>query len=280
MNTISRDDLRQLAGMDGEYVVSIYMPASVGADSRQNPVRFKNLLRVAGQKMLRPEDWRTGHPKNDGLRTARCWTSPISGKNCPTAWRCFVSRDNLRVWPLPFACEELCVVGKHAYLLPLLSWETNDPPYFVLAVSQNAVRLLAGTRARIEEVTVPNLPANLTTALHYDTRQGTLQMHSGTTATRWQRGRRISRTRRRGRRGQAGVDLVLPRDRSRGGRLSATAHGTADFCRRRLSVSDLSGGQQLSEPRGDADRRQPRLACRVGYLCQRLAAGGSCHSRA
>ena len=32
----------------------------------------------------------------------------------------FVSRDSLRAWPLPFVCEELCVVGKHAYLLPLL----------------------------------------------------------------------------------------------------------------------------------------------------------------
>jgi hypothetical protein len=105
----------------------------------------------------------------------------------PDLWRelshglaVFVSRDSLRAWPLPFTCEEICVVGRHVYLLPLLSWETGDAPYFVLAVSQNAVRLLQGTHARLEEVTLPDLPTDLTTALHYDTRQGTLQMHSGT----------------------------------------------------------------------------------------------------
>ena len=36
-----------------------------------------------------------------------------------------------------------------------------------------------GTRARLEEVALPGLAANLTEALNYDTRQGTVQMHSG-----------------------------------------------------------------------------------------------------
>jgi len=179
MNTISRNDLRQLAEMDGEYVVSIYMPASLGADSRQNPVRFKNLLRAAAQKM---RDREIVEPA-----VQKMTVSARTLLDQPDLWRelshglaVFVSRDSLRAWPLPFACEEICSVGKYVFLLPLLSWETNDVPYFVLAVSQNAVRLLAGTRARLEEVTLPNLPANLTDALHYDTRQGTLQMHSGT----------------------------------------------------------------------------------------------------
>jgi hypothetical protein len=179
MNTISRDDFRQLATMNGEYVVSIYLPASVGAESRQNPVRFKNLLRAAGQKML---DRKIGEPAIQKMTVSArtLLDQPELWMELSHGLAVFVSRDNLRAWPLPFACEELCVVGKHAYLLPLLAWETNDTPYFVLAVSQNAVRLLHGTRARLEEVTVPNLPANLTTALDYDTRQGTLQMHSGT----------------------------------------------------------------------------------------------------
>ena len=179
MNTISRNDLRQLATMNGEYVVSIYMPASVGAENRQNPVRFKNLLRVAGQKML---GRKIGEPAIQKMTvSARTLLDQTDlWQELSQGLAVFISRDNLRVWPLPFTCEEICVVGKHVYLLPLLAWETSDAPYFVLAVSQNAVRLLAGTRARLEEVTLPGLPTDLTTALHYDTRQGTLQMHSGT----------------------------------------------------------------------------------------------------
>jgi hypothetical protein len=179
MNTISTDDLRQLATMDGEYVVSIYMPANVGADSRQNPVRFNNLLRDAGQKMLARK---IGEPA-----VQKMTVSARTLLDQPELWQelshglaVFVSRDSLRAWPLPFACEEKCVIGEHVYLLPLLSWGTNDAPYFVLAVSQNAVRLLQGTRARLDEVALPNLPTNLTDALNYDVRQGTVQMHSGT----------------------------------------------------------------------------------------------------
>ncbi len=179
MNTISRDDLRQLATMNGEYVVSIYMSANVGADNRQNPVRFNNLLRAAGQKML---DRKIGEPA-----VQKMTVSARTLLDQPDLWQelshglaVFVSRDSLRAWPLPFACEEKCVVGQHVYLLPLLSWGTNDAAYFVLAVSRNAVRLLEGTRARIQEVALPGLPANLSDALHYDVRQGTVQMHSGT----------------------------------------------------------------------------------------------------
>jgi hypothetical protein len=179
MNTISRDDLRQLATMDGEYVVSIYMPANVGADSRQNPVRFNNLVRAAGQKML---DRKIGEPA-----VQKMTVSARTLLDRPDLWQelshglaVFVSRDSLRAWPLPFACPETCVVGQHVYLLPLLSWGTNDATFFVLAVSQNAVRLLEGTRARIQEVALPGLPDNLNDALNYDVRQGTVQMHSGT----------------------------------------------------------------------------------------------------
>jgi len=179
MNTISRDDLRQLATMDGEYVVSIYMPAKVGADNRQNPIRFNNLLRTAGQKML---DRKIGEPA-----VQKMTVSARTLLDRPDLWQesahglaVFVSRDSIRAWPLPFACEEKCVVGEHVYLLPLVSWGTNDAPYFVLAVSQNAVRLLEGTRARIQEVALPGLPANLSEALNYDVRQETAQMHSAT----------------------------------------------------------------------------------------------------
>jgi len=179
MSTISRRDLQQLAEMNGEYVVSIYMPAIVGAERRQNPVRFKNLLRKAGRKMLARK---IGEPA-----VQKMTVSARTLLDQPELWQglshglaVFVSRESLRAWPLPFFCKEDCVVGAYAYLLPLVSWKTNDAPYFVLAVSRNSVRLLEGTRARIQEVTLPGLPTNLSDALNYDVRQVTSQMHSGT----------------------------------------------------------------------------------------------------
>ena len=178
MNVISPNDLRQLAKMTGEYVASIYMPASVGAENRQNPVRFKNLVRAAGQKM---RGRNIGEPAIQKmtvsaltlLEQVELWQELAHGLAA------FVSRDRLHAWPLPFACAESCFVSQHPHLLPLVPWVTSDAPYFVLAISQNGVRLLKGTRAAIEEVAVPNLPANLSEALHYDTRQPTVQVHTG-----------------------------------------------------------------------------------------------------
>ena len=84
MNTISRDDLRQLATMDGEYVVSIYMPANVGADSRQNPVRFNNLVRAAGQKML---DRKIGEPAVQKMTVSARTLGTTSTKTRPSRSR-------------------------------------------------------------------------------------------------------------------------------------------------------------------------------------------------
>ncbi|MGD9632362.1 MAG: hypothetical protein AB7G28_14055 [Pirellulales bacterium] len=178
MNTFTKDNLRQLAGMNGEYVASIYFPATTGAEQRQNPIHFKSLIRAAGQQM-----------QARGIREPAIQKMTVSAHTLldrPELWRelahglaVFVSRDALHAFALPFHCDEICVVGKCAYLLPLLAWDSHDTSYFVLAVSRNAVRLLQGSRARLDEVAVPMLPADLATALRYEVRQGTLQMHSG-----------------------------------------------------------------------------------------------------
>jgi len=178
MNAISKTSLRQLASMNGEYVVSIYFPATTGAEQRQNPVHFKSLLRTAAQQM-----------QARGIREPAIQKMTVSArtlldreelwKNLAHGLAVFVSRDALHALPLAYRCDEICMVGKCAYLTPLLAWDSNDASYFVLAVSQKAVRLLHGSRARLEEVSLPALPTDLASALHYDVRQGTLQMHAG-----------------------------------------------------------------------------------------------------
>lgn len=178
MNTFSKRSLRQLADMNGEYVVSIYFPATTGAEQRQNPIHFKSRVRVAGQQMQArgihdPAIQKMTVSALTLLDRLELWQDLAHGLAV------FVSRDALQAFPLPFRCDETCLVGKCAYLLPLLAWDSNDASYFVLAVSRNAVRLLHGSRARLEEVAVPMLPTDLSTALHYDVRQGMVQMHSG-----------------------------------------------------------------------------------------------------
>jgi hypothetical protein len=54
----------------------------------------------------------------------------------------------------------------------------NDAPYYVLAVSQNQVRFFRGTRGEIEEIAVPEMPANRDEAVRLDDAEPGLQAHS------------------------------------------------------------------------------------------------------
>lgn len=180
MNANGSNSLRQLAAMDGEYVVSIYLPVTVGAESRQNPVRFKNLVRAAASQM---RERGIGEPAIQKMSvTARTLLDQHDlWQELSHGLAVFVSRDAFHVRPLPFVCDEMCHVGQHAFVLPILAWTSSDLPYFLLAVSQNAVRLLAGTRAGLKDVILPYLPANLATALNYDPRREIRQVHTGAT---------------------------------------------------------------------------------------------------
>ena len=90
-----------------------------------------------------------------------------------------ISTSGIRVWQLPFEFAELCIVGQRFYVIPLVTWYGHDALFYVLAVSQNNVRFLQGSRYRMREIKVADLPNNLVEALHYDPREGFYQTHSG-----------------------------------------------------------------------------------------------------
>jgi len=53
MNVFSQDELKALMGKHQGLCVSIFMPTyRTGAESQQNPIRFRNLLRTAEEKLL------------------------------------------------------------------------------------------------------------------------------------------------------------------------------------------------------------------------------------
>jgi len=179
VNPITSAELLELVHATGNRFVSLYLPTfPAGAQSQQNPIRFKNLLRVAEQDLI-----------ENGMNSpdARCLLTPAGELfDRPEFWRTLerglavlVGRDGMRVWHAPFEFQEQSVAGKRFHITPLIEWATGDSPYYVLAVSQNRVRLLHGTRDALEEVAVPELPSNLSQALGYDEPEGSFQVHTG-----------------------------------------------------------------------------------------------------
>ena len=80
----------------------------------------------------------------------------------------FMAPQIFRAYRVPLTMEELVVVGQHFHIKPLLPLLSGDGHFFVLALSQKAVRLLQGTRFSINEVELQGVPQGVAEALRYD----------------------------------------------------------------------------------------------------------------
>jgi Bacterial archaeo-eukaryotic release factor family 7 len=82
-----------------------------------------------------------------------------------------------RSFRVPLAVPELAVVADRFHISPLLPLLTGDGHFFVLALSQNQIRLLEGTRDRLEEIHLPGVPQGVRDALQGQEAQKQLQLY-------------------------------------------------------------------------------------------------------
>jgi hypothetical protein len=171
MQIISREDVKTLLEQPKSNCVSIYMPVHpAGAEVRQDPIRFKNLIKEAEARLI-----------DAGLdqKEAMDLLSKAHELDVQEFWEqlgehglaIFISQDILRYYALPIDFEELVVVTDRFHVKPLLPILNGNGRFYILALSQNQVRLLVGTHYRCQEIDltrVEGLPTSLDEALQYD----------------------------------------------------------------------------------------------------------------
>jgi hypothetical protein len=168
MNILNTDELKSLMEKCGEACVSIYMPTHVkGPETQQGPIRLKNLLKQAEellvQKGLRsPEAKAMLQTAQDLVQDGMFWSHQSDGLSI------FISEDHTAVYTLPFGFEELAVVSERFHLKPLLPLLSGDGRFYILALSQNQVRLLKASRFKVEEIELEDVPENLEKVMQYD----------------------------------------------------------------------------------------------------------------
>ncbi len=167
MNTLSRAEVQDLIHQATAPCVSIFMPThAAGPDMRQNPIRFKNLIREAEERLvamdMRPE-------------AARQLLQPATEIDQPDFWRhqsqglaIFVAPDFWRYYHLPIQVEELVVVADQFQLQPLLSLLTGNERFYILTLNQQQIRFLEATSYGARELQLPDIPQSLDEALQYD----------------------------------------------------------------------------------------------------------------
>ena len=144
MDILTRAELEKLMRKEQQWCVSIYMPTHrTGAETQQDPLRLRNLFGEA-EKHLSAQGVGTRdvqqmlEPVSKFLQDSDFWQHQSDGLAI------FLSSNRVRRYRLPLNFAELVVVTDHFHISRLLPLFTGDGQFYILALSQNEVRLLLG----------------------------------------------------------------------------------------------------------------------------------------
>lgn len=180
MDIITLDILKEILNHQSDWCVSLYMPTiRAGAQTEQNPIRFRNLL-VEAEKQLEAKGLDTSviekllkKPRNL-LQGSTFWQHQSDGLVM------FFSEEINYLFRVPVSFKELVVVTNSFHIKQLLPLLNSDGLFHVLAVSQNKVRLFEGTRYALDEVELDDAPTSLEQILPDEWPRQNLQFHTGT----------------------------------------------------------------------------------------------------
>lgn len=176
-----REELKELIDHTGDICVSIYMPTHPTHLEQQqaDPIRLRNLIDEARSQINRftpflryPDVERLLQPAVKlWLHNGDFWKHQAGGLAI------YLGTDFNRVFRLPLEVEPLVMVSSRFYIRPLLPLLTGYGHFYLLALSQNQVRLFHATQDHIDEIELPDIPTSLEEVLAYDETEKQLQFH-------------------------------------------------------------------------------------------------------
>jgi len=179
MYSLSGEELRGLIEKQSGLCVSMFMPTyRTGPESQQNPIRFRNLIRKTEDKLhafnLRPQEIKAL------LEPAQALAGNVfSSRRQSDGLAIFLSGNLLRFYCLPILFDELIFVGDRFHIKPLLPLFHGEERLYILALSQNSVRLLEGTKYSAKELEVEGIPKSMSDALSYEEPEKQIRFRSG-----------------------------------------------------------------------------------------------------
>jgi hypothetical protein len=182
MRIFTREELRILGESSQAPCVSIYMPTHrVSTETQQDRTRLKNLIRQA-EDSLEAFGLRVNEAEALLEPAAKLLGAIPFWKDKQDGLALFIAPGVFRQYQLPTTFESLVVVAHRFHFKPLLTFLGGNE-FFVLALSQNSVRLFEGSRFGLSAIESPEgMPKSLAEALRYDELEKQLQFHTGTSA--------------------------------------------------------------------------------------------------
>jgi Bacterial archaeo-eukaryotic release factor family 3 len=158
MDILNAHDLLRLADQRGGTRISIFLPTHrSGPQTERNRIRLKNQLKHA-HHALRADSMPTGQidallqPGRRLLDLVGLWDQPSDGLAV------FLGPDGPHHLRVPLRLPELVTVGDRFVIRPLLPLLSAGGHFYVLALSQDEIRLFHSTQVSLDQVQLDGLP--------------------------------------------------------------------------------------------------------------------------
>ncbi len=179
----TREAIMEIASTGSSTCISLFLPTHrSGPETLQGAIHLKNLLKEAEDELsLRDLRWNEVEVLTKDahalVRDEGFWQHQREGLAI------FLSEGQQRVFQLPIEVPVRQVVADAFDITPLLPMLANDGHFYILAVSENDVRLLDATRYGFTEIDIKGVPKGMAEALWADDHERQLQFHSGAGAS-------------------------------------------------------------------------------------------------
>jgi len=182
MDIITMEEFKTFLARYPGWYVSLFMPTHRrGRETEQDPIRFRNLLREVEER-LQDKGLRSPDVREILKPVERLVQEPGFWRHQSDGLAVFFTAEEFHYYRLPLPFEELVVISDHFHRRPLLPFFASDGHFYILALSQNQVRLLEGTRYTVDEIDLESMPTSMADALQYERFDKQLQSHSGTSS--------------------------------------------------------------------------------------------------
>lgn len=173
-----KSDIEDLLTKRCDPCISIYLPThQQGMETKEDPIRFKNLLRDCEKRLQRcglsrPATQELLRPAAELLDPPHIWQHLERGLVV------FIAPDIFRALTLPIECPVQAWIGAHFHIKPLVPLWGPEQRFCILALSRGQARLYEADRWTIRPVDLSDTPKDLNQFLRYDETQESLQYHT------------------------------------------------------------------------------------------------------
>ncbi len=176
---LTKEKFDQLVQIQNTPCISIFVPTNRAGKSQEDRIRLKNALNDAKSQLI-DNDW----TESDSLKFLKKGYELLEDEDfflhLSDGLAMYFSAGHFDHYTLPVNFREMVHLSQSYYLRPIIPMLNEQKPFYLLALSQGAVKLFEIEQYAITNVKIKDVvPENIDAALALEVAEASIQAHSG-----------------------------------------------------------------------------------------------------